>query len=165
MNDERENFDSLQRLLKLKRYEQPPPRYFSDFSGQVLARINAGDPGGVVGGLQVASWLERLLSRFGDRPLVPAALGGGICALLMAGVVFMDTNPAPNNHSLWNLGIEPDNSATARPVSAFAANNSQLGEVIGSNSISNSLIPLEGSLFDRIPHFPPMRASEPFGSR
>ena len=39
MNAEPENFDQLCRLLKLKRHESPPPRYFNDFSSQVIARI------------------------------------------------------------------------------------------------------------------------------
>jgi hypothetical protein len=38
-----ENFDSLQKLLKLKRYEHPHPRYFNDFSSQVIGRIQAGE--------------------------------------------------------------------------------------------------------------------------
>ena len=58
MNDERENFDALQRLLKVKRYEQPPPRYFNEFSGQVLARISAGEQGGEVSGWEVGTWIE-----------------------------------------------------------------------------------------------------------
>jgi len=46
MNQNEDNFDDLRRLLKLKRQETPPPGYFNNFSGQVIARIRKEQAGG-----------------------------------------------------------------------------------------------------------------------
>lgn len=175
MNDERENFDTLRRLLKVKRYEQPPPRYFNEFSGQVLARISAGEQGGTASGLNVNSWVESLLNRFGARPAVPAAFGGALCALLMAGVVFMDTAPDQNMDSLWTLGAAEVSNGAITPVgSESIAINDRLrmehsslaSAIVGGNSNTNvSGIALEDSLFGRIQPFSPKLASDPVGSR
>ena len=41
MESSPENFESLRTLLRVKRYEQPPPRYFNDFSSRIISRIEA----------------------------------------------------------------------------------------------------------------------------
>ena len=71
-----DNFDSLQKLLSLKRHEQPPPRYFDDFSSRVMTRIGAGEAR--------LSWWERL--GFDVRPALGAATGILACCLVIYGV-------------------------------------------------------------------------------
>ncbi|MCW5552503.1 MAG: hypothetical protein KIS67_10155 [Verrucomicrobiae bacterium] len=174
MNDERENFDALQRLLKVKRYEQPPPRYFNEFSGQVLARISAGEQGGEVSGWEVGTWIERLLSGLGSRPVVPATLGGAVCAVFMAGLVFMDTSADQNMDALWSLGAAEANPASpVRPMSNLVAVQEQHGAELGSlestilaGQGTNAVgIAFEHSLFGRIQPLPPKLASDPVGSK
>src|SRR5436190_21032062 len=91
MKPEQENFDQLCRLLKLKRHEQPPPRYFNDFSSRVIARISAG---GREAALDDGSWLVRLWSLIEARPMLPGAIGVAICAVLVFGAVYTDIAPS-----------------------------------------------------------------------
>jgi len=76
MDSPSDQFDSLARLLRLKRHEQPPPRYFNDFSSQVIARIERGE-------IRV-SWWERF--GFDLRPAMAAAAGAMACGLIIYGV-------------------------------------------------------------------------------
>src|SRR5215813_2226334 len=93
MNSDSENFDSLQRLLALKRHEQPPPGYFNRFPREVMARIKAGENGGEIG--YDASWLQRLLGMFELKPVFAGAFGAGVCAMVISGVVASEQNSIP----------------------------------------------------------------------
>jgi len=85
MNPESEDFDSLRRLLALKRYEQPPPGYFDRFSRDVMARIKAGEKGGAAG--LESSWFERLLAVLDVKPIFAGAFGTAVCAFVISGVI------------------------------------------------------------------------------
>lgn len=71
-----DNFAALEKLLRLKRHEQPPPRYFNDFSSRVVARIERGEAR--------LSWWERF--GFDLRPAMAAASGALACGLIIYGV-------------------------------------------------------------------------------
>jgi hypothetical protein len=91
-----QDFAKLQRLLKLKRHEQPPPRFFNDFSGKVTARLRAGDVGrleSIEDVVAQAPWLRRLWRAIEGRPAVSGAFAAGVCGLLLAGIVFADKAP------------------------------------------------------------------------
>ena len=75
-----DTFDALKRLLRIKRHEPPPPRYFKDFSGQVLARIERGEAR--------LSWWERF--GFDLRPALAAGAGLAACGLIVYGVATTD---------------------------------------------------------------------------
>src|SRR3954468_15863872 len=84
MNPDSENFDSLRRLLALKRHEIPPPGYFDRFSRDVMARIKAGESGGTI---EVgASCFQRFAAMFDVKPIFAGAFGAAVCALVIAGI-------------------------------------------------------------------------------
>lgn len=100
MNPEQDNFQALQRLLALKRYEQPPPGYFDRFSVQVIARLRAGersapDSFGEWLSLQAAGF-QRFWTALETKPVFAGALGAGVCGLLLAGILYSQSvEPAP----------------------------------------------------------------------
>jgi len=90
MNPDSDNFDPLRRLLTLKRHEAPPPRYFNDFSSQVINRIKAGERGesiGVAGLFGLSAWLQRIWAAFESRPVVTGIFGAAVCGLLVSGII------------------------------------------------------------------------------
>jgi hypothetical protein len=88
MNEENQNFDELQKLLKLKRYEIPPPRYFNEFSGNVMARIRAGESAGKQTAAETP-WIFRFLHIFDGRPGLVGGFATSLCLLLVFGVVLV----------------------------------------------------------------------------
>ncbi|MBI3877411.1 MAG: hypothetical protein HY300_15880 [Verrucomicrobia bacterium] len=86
-----ENFDKLQKLLALKRHEQPPHGFFERFPAQVRARI-AGpqrEPS--------ASWWQRLLETLDARPMLAGAYGLAVGGALLLAVNFLvKPEPAPS---------------------------------------------------------------------
>jgi hypothetical protein len=94
MNQDTENFEQLRLLLKLKRYEQPPPGYFNDFSSQVIARIKLGERGEnsavIEGLLWEAPWLQRLWAAFEAKPILAGAFGLAVCCVLISGMIYSE---------------------------------------------------------------------------
>jgi hypothetical protein len=101
MYPDSENFDSLRRLLGLKRHEQPPPGYFHHFSRNVIVRIQAGERGVDSTSLErllwEAPWLQRFWTALEAKPVLAGALGVAACAMLLAGIIYSlpDNAPAP----------------------------------------------------------------------
>jgi len=146
MNPEQESFEQLRRLLKLKRYEQPPPRYFNDFSSQVIGRIKMdarGGPASSVDDLSTASpWVRRLFDIFQTRPALFGGLGAAICALLISGVVYSEKPSGPQN-----LASESESDPQATALFQMPQASTHLALV---NS-TNPVIKIPGSLFDQVP--------------
>jgi hypothetical protein len=74
-----EDFESLRRLLALKRHEDPPPGYFHRFSDRILHRIEQQDAA------EHSSWWRWFVARFDARPFWACAYGFTISSLLLMG--------------------------------------------------------------------------------
>jgi hypothetical protein len=88
------NFESLRRLLAIKRHELPPPGYFNNFSSQVVARIRAGEtdvPDSLSERLLAgAPWLVNFFQVFEVKPAFTGAFASALCLLLLFGAVFAE---------------------------------------------------------------------------
>ena len=78
MNSDQENFDELLKLLALKKYEQPPPRYFSELPSRIWSRIER-EPA------ELSFW-ERFLPNFGINPALAYSFGLVACGTLVFGI-------------------------------------------------------------------------------
>lgn len=141
MNDNENNFDALRQLLKLKQNETPPPGYFNRFSGQVVARLRAGEARQSASEI---SWLSKLLSAFEFKPAFAGAFASALCLVLAFGIFYAEQ---PDG------AVPFQSQASGQPDSSFAiglpASLSQSADSFGisaSNSAANSLQPV-ASLF------------------
>jgi hypothetical protein len=125
MNENENNFESLRRLLALKRYEMPPPGYYNNFSRQVLQRIRASHNEPSVNLFEElinhAPWLARLVQALDVRPVLAGGFAGTLCMLLLFGIVYAerpDITPQPllevANNSLSLAAVSP--TALSQPV-------------------------------------------------
>lgn len=149
MNSDPEDFKALRRLLVLKRYEQPPPGYFNDFSKQVVARIRAGEQGDppslwkrLLGG---PFFWQRLSAAVEARPALAGVFGAAVCALLISGIVYSESAPAPVAQGFMPAAA---NSTLVVPVETANVSLEEPGLV--SNS-TNPLEPPTDSLFNQLP--------------
>lgn len=156
MNTEQENFDQLLRLLKLKRHEPPPPRYFNDFSSQVLSRIRAGTPGGRFESFDdivfQSPWVQRFWRAIEHRPAVSGLFTAAICGLLVVGV-FMSDNTPPSLVITTDGMARVESSAPGQPEQdSLAAAGTAPGGLLFENSTNPAIQLRSGpSLFGEFP--------------
>ena len=151
MNTEQQDFDRLLRLLKLKRYEQPPPRYFNDFSSQVIDRIKSGGRERMD-----VPWFQRLLEALDAKAAFAWMFGLAACALVVSGIVYSEAVDYPQvnmlpEQSALPVSIEtaqvPEQTITAPPISLSQPVN---GGLIAFTPDTNSIVPRNDSLFNLI---------------
>ena len=122
MNENQPNFESLRRLLALKRHEMPTPRYFDSFPNQVIARIRAGEaetPASLLEHLfgQIPRLLK-LLRVFETKPVFAGAYAFALCLLLVAGVIFAE-RPESTSQASWEPTPQTISSLTSATTAAL----------------------------------------------
>lgn len=112
-----QNFDQLRKLLALKRYEQPPPGYFNNFSRKVIARIEAADAA------MELPWWQKLGLAFDFKPALMCGLGVLVCGLLSAGVITSALDSADQPPVGLVMGPSINSPAAATPFNAISADD------------------------------------------
>jgi hypothetical protein len=79
MNTDQEDFDSLRRILALKRHEQPPPGYFNTLSSKICARIESRH------GIEEPSLWARFFAE-GIKPALAYSFVLSVCGLMAYGL-------------------------------------------------------------------------------
>lgn len=79
MNQPKDPTEKLKNLLACKRYEQPPPGYFSRFPERLRARLEAEEF------VEYSSLWQWLVNKFDAKPVVACVYGVALSTLLLAG--------------------------------------------------------------------------------
>src|SRR5258708_3552289 len=152
MSPEQENFESLRKLLALKRHEQPPAGYFNHFSSRVIERIKAGERGdSPLERLSWdVSWLRKLWAMLDARPMLAGAVGAGACGLLIAGVMYSERADLTDISAV----PPPDPAHSVHFADGGTAQKPQILEQLGlpdaSGTVSPAGSPARSSLFQEI---------------
>jgi len=119
MNENENNFESLRRLLVLKRHEMPPPGYFENFSSQVTARIRAGEGRASEHQGIKLPWFFRLLSAFEAKPAFAGAFASALCLLLVFGIFVAERPDSVTQPLLAQSQL--DSSGVVSPLSSVSS--------------------------------------------
>jgi len=124
MNENKNDFDALRQLLKLKRHETPPPGYFNHFSDQVIAHIRSGKADDVraVKHVSGTSWLSNFLQLFELKPAFAGAFASALCLLLVFGVVYADRPDSGTQPFLPNADASTSSFASVTPTAVTPEN-------------------------------------------
>ena len=135
MNPESENFEQLRRLLAIKKYEQPPPGYFKDFSQQVIMHIRAAGPEAEAVGTErliwEAPWLQRFWAALEHNPILAGGFGVIVCALLVSGVIFSENMAGSPDASALSQGTDQPGSQASAVADASAISHPLLTQPAG----------------------------------
>jgi hypothetical protein len=83
MGSSEDDFKDLQRLLALKKHEQPPPGYFYYLPEKIMVRLEQEKERQTLA--EHSTWWEWLVARFDARPWLASAYACTISGLLLMG--------------------------------------------------------------------------------
>jgi len=156
MNENENNFESLRRLLALKRHETPPPGYFNNFSTLVLTRIRAGESQAAANLLEElfdqAPWLAKVFQVFEMKPAFAGTFASALCLLLLFGIVYAE-RPDAASQMLVQAAI----TTTPLPLDASPTELAQVTDQMGIVSSTNPVFNLQPAASD------PSFGQSPFG--
>jgi hypothetical protein len=139
MNAEQDNFQALRKLMTLKRHEQPPPGYFDQLPGRIMAKINTP--------VETQGFIEQLLTRYILRPAFAFTMGLAVCGMFATGITYsLKANPgmmsAQPHVEPWELA---SSGASTQPialhVSGFDAFSGTNQDIETRPSLFNNLTP------------------------
>jgi hypothetical protein len=106
MNPDLEKFETLRKLMALKRHEQPPPEYLNELHDRIITRIEHGEG-------QLNLW-DKLSAHFSLRPSLACAFGLTVCGALGMSALYMVkqemTQAADSSSGLTVKGPVPANA-------------------------------------------------------
>src|SRR5271166_1499249 len=130
MSNSPENADNLQKLLKLKRYEQPPPGYFNNFSLKILHRIESEEEHN-----PDTAWIRKLLMILETNPIAAGIFGVSVCSLLISGIAYSQYQPAPDGAGNSNVAFDLADASAA-------SGGSDSAKIMRASSAASSVNPM-----------------------
>ena len=130
MDSGSEDFTALRALLKLKRYEEPPPRYYDDLSRGVIHRLRGPE------GLRRQSLLAAFGFREGWKPALYYGLGLACCSVSLLGLANVVFNtPGPTADERQPIAVaNPLPDFYAAPVLPVLSPNGRTDDTAGSTN-------------------------------
>ncbi|HXD01297.1 MAG TPA: hypothetical protein VN048_18305 [Verrucomicrobiae bacterium] len=112
MNSGDQDFEQLRKLLKVKRYEQPPPGYFNRFSDSVINRLERDAESGRAAGFGAGwGWWGALRRVLAENPISAGIFAVcGIMMLVVGNSQYLDKYMATGQ--IAGLPAAPSSAAT-----------------------------------------------------
>ena len=113
MTKNSDNFSNLQTLLRWKRYERPPPRYFNNFSTGIIVQIER------INEINQDPFWVRWFRSFDPKPVLVCAYGLAVGGTLLFGFSFFgmgegNSQSSSASQGMWLAGGFPPPSLSVK---------------------------------------------------